>query len=352
MSVKIRLKQLAGNKISLLLDIYHQGSRSRETLNLYLFKRPRTEQEKLHNKEANAQAESARSKKELELSASGYNLTPAFKHRTNLMLYFEQYAKNYNRKNKRAVLSCYAHFKVFVGKNSLFPRELTENLCLKFRDYLDEHLHGETPYDYFMHFKRMLKQALRDEVLIQNPAVNVTNRKTEGPLKDVLTMEEIQTLASTPCNSAEVKRAFLFACCTGLRGVDIRALKGSHIRNGVLTMTQSKTQKSVIINLNVTAQQLLGKAVAPEQLVFQLPTQNGVNKTLKAWAKRAKIDKHVTFHVARHSFGTNLLIHGGDVVSVSSLLGHNSLKYTQRYVRAVAAMKETAVNNLPILKLL
>ena len=43
--------------------------------------------------------------------------------------------------------------------------------------------------------------------------------------------------------------------------------------------------------------------------------------------------------------------YGSDVNSASSLLGHSSLAYTQRYLRVVNELKEKAVQNLPDLKL-
>jgi len=62
---------------------------------------------------------------------------------------------------------------------------------------------------------------------------------------------------------------------------------------------------------------------------------------------KAEIGKKVTWHCARHSFGTNLLISGADVRSVSGLLGHSSLIETQKYVRLMESLKEKAVENLP-----
>jgi site-specific recombinase XerD len=67
--------------------------------------------------------------------------------------------------------------------------------------------------------------------------------------------------------------------------------------------------------------------------------------------ERAEIDKKITWHCARHSFGTNLLVHGADVFVTSKLLGHTSLKHTQRYVRAAEEMKRDALNKLPEIKL-
>ena len=116
-----------------------------------------------------------------------------------------------------------------------------------------------------------------------------------------------------------------------------------------MTIDQQKTGKPVIIDLNKTAQKMIGEPQNPDDYVFELPTSNGSNKTLKAWVKRAGIDKHITWHCARHSFAVNLLTSDArpDIKTVSSTLGHSSLKHTEKYTRVVDELKKQAVNALP-----
>lgn len=349
MGVKLWYRTLKSNKKSIYLDIHHEGERLREKLNLFLHLKPKTEQEKSHNREANRMASEIRSKRELELMAADYDLKPTSKKQIDILKYLENFVTNYKKKNKRSTEASFNHFKNFLQKTILSSRDLTEDLCTDFRAYLEEKLTGETPYDYFMHFKRMLKQAVKDGMLKANPAIHVMNRRSENDPKDILTFDELQTLASTPCNSPEVRRAFIFACNTGLRGVDIRSLQWGHIQNGTLKVVQSKTQKPVSVNLNATAAKLLGKTGAADRPVFTLPSQNGVNKTLKAWVKRAKLSKHITFHSARHTFATNILLFDGNIATAASLLGHTGLKHILRYVRIADSMKQDAVNKLPTL---
>lgn len=65
---------------------------------------------------------------------------------------------------------------------------------------------------------------------------------------------------------------------------------------------------------------------------------------------RPGIDKHISWHCARHSFAVNILNNGANIKIVASLLGHSGLKHTEKYTRAVDKLKEEAINSLPELK--
>lgn len=58
------------------------------------------------------------------------------------------------------------------------------------------------------------------------------------------------------------------------------------------------------------------------------------NQYLKDVAKACKIEKNLTFHMARHTFATTVtLSQGVPIESVSKMLGHTNIKTTQIYAR-------------------
>lgn len=85
--------------------------------------------------------------------------------------------------------------------------------------------------------------------------------------------------------------------------------------------------------------------------IFDLPSFESATKSLRYWVKSAGIDKRITWHSARHSFATNILINGANIKTVASLLGHSDLTYVERYTRVIDTLKEEAINSLPELKL-
>lgn len=353
MGVALR-KRTVKNKERLYLDVYENGQRKAEFLSLYLYKRPANELEKQHNKEVKLTAETIRAKRELALSASDYEIQSSSNKRLDFLEYCDKYISIYQKKDIRMIKYSVRYLRDYLAtkdRSTLPLKYITEAFCMGFRDWLYCHknLTGETPYDFFARFKKILKAATREKLFAGNPASEVPNKMPQpSVVKDVLLIEEIQQLALTKAGNETIKRAFLLACFTGLRLCDVRVLRWEHVQGDSIKIIQQKTGKPVTVKLNSSSKKILGETGKDPELVFaDLPSHTGISKVLKYWTKRAGITKHVTFHCARHSFGTNLILHEVDVATASSLLGHTSYDHTQKYIRVAENIKQKAVDKLP-----
>jgi integrase len=356
MSVILRKRENKDLTTSLYLDIYHEGKRHFEFLKECKLLRIVNPIDRKTNKEKLALAQQIRDKRSIELQANSENLMTNYSNKIELKAYFENYIGNYTKKDKRNVEGVYKKFLAFAKDERLnitTLKQLNENIAQDFADYLQNVCTGEGASSYFARFKKVLKKAVKDKVILSSPANDVTIKRDESIKKDILTIEEIQVLANTHISNKEVKNAFLFSCVTGLRWVDVKDLKWKHINldTNVLSKVQAKTDVKVEVTLNITALSLLPIKEGKNDLVFNLPSHTGALKTLRNWLEKAEIDKHITWHCARHSFATNLIYYKTDVLIVSKLLGHNTLKYTQRYTHIANDLKKQATDNLPTINI-
>ena len=181
--------------------------------------------------------------------------------------------------------------------------------------------------------------------------------------KEVLSPEEIQRLIATHYDNENpnIRRAFIFCLYCGLRYCDVKDLTFANVdySNKLLKFEQNKTKghsanSGVIIPLNDGILKLIGEPSNPnnrDEAIFPLPSYEMCLKALKRWVKRADINKHISWHCARHSFAVNILNNGANIKTVASLLGHSGLKHTEKYTRAIDSLKQDAINSLPELKL-
>ena len=110
-----------------------------------------------------------------------------------------------------------------------------------------------------------------------------------------------------------------------------------------------KTKDPIYIPLSEQALKWLPKrpkGAKDEDKIFGLPTISRVCLIIDAWTKAAGIKKHVTFHVARHSFATMMLTLDVDLYTTSKLLGHKDVSTTQIYAKIIDQKKTDAVNRV------
>jgi integrase len=340
MSVKLRKLPLANGRAQLYLDIHHNGSRKKEYLKLYLGK------DRTANKETLLIAESMRAKRQLELASDPYGVIPGFKRDSDFVNFFEQTLQTKGRSWKSALI----HLKEFTG-GTVKLSAIDESWLERYQDYLVGKVSRNSADTYYAKVKAALKLAYRAKLITQNPAdrVDGIGRIRENPR--FLTIEEVHALGETSCRHSDIKRAFLFACYTGIRYGDLITLRWENVLTTELRFIQQKTKRPHRIPLSPTAMEILGERRAGEVQLFSLPkSHSNMWKILREWSEAAGLSEPVSFHDARHTFATLLISNDNDLYTVSKLLGHTSLQHTQVYAKVIDPVKQKAVNSLPPLR--
>ncbi len=251
---------------------------------------------------------------------------------------------------------------IAYGGDRITMRDIDKRYCEGFISYLrkakgkrGKELSDITKKVYFTMFGTMLRKAVRDGVLPQNP-IDLIDPHDKLPSSDservYLDISELRKMAETGTKYTLSKQAFMFSCFCGLRVSDIRQLKWSDIEactyaDGTvkyrLTKRMQKTQRNVSYTLSNEAMSWLPEKKG--ELVFEgLVKQSNLNYNIKRWAKDAGITKNISFHTARHTFATMMLTLGADLYTTSKLLGHSRVSTTEIYAKIVDKKKDDAMS--------
>lgn len=374
--VTLREKPMTNGGVSLYLDYSIDGVRYKEYLKMYIVPE-RTKLDRLQNTETRKTAQALKAKKIVELQ----NGIGGFKKRPKditLTDFIEKELADYKEAGKveyaKTIAKMLSWLKIYNKRVAL--RDVNREYLLSFFRFLqndhpnlkekkDEKKTGRprtktglsigTVSTYSLTLSTLFNNAVRKKYIDRNPIwdIDLSERpKRPESQREFLTMDEVQKLSKAECGNEQVKKAFLFACFTGLRLSDIEALNGDSIRSAAkgleVGLRQQKTQRIVFVPLSANAASFLPEKI-PEGQIFQLPTRGEINSDIERWVKRAGITKHITFHCSRHTYATLLLTYGADIYTVSKLLGHTNVETTQIYAKIIDKKKVDAVNLIPSL---
>lgn len=349
MSVHIREKQLSNGRTRLYFDIYNKGNR--EYLHpdgLILTKDNAGGQ----NKQVRALAERMRAEIEFQV-LNGEYVTDKGKNLSFLDYFAAQRERRPSESTRMIWRSIENHLREYskeADRGPLTFSMITREWLERWQAHLLRKLSSTTAANYYSTVRTVLRQAAADDLIRKSPCEKVKPLRRRSIQRTYLLVEELERLQATPCRYPEVARAFLFACFTGPRISDLRALRGKDVVGTRIEFRQRKTDELSYVDLGPQALALLGeRPIDPEALLFDLPPLKTYNRALKEWAAAAGVNKHLTSHAARHTFATMLLTYGADLYTASKLLGHSSVQTTQVYARIVDSVRLAAVTNLPTL---
>ena len=364
MGINLRTQQLTKGRIRLSLDIYANGKTRYENLKLFLYQKPVTTLEREHNKHTKSLAENILAKRILEMQEGNYNVITGFKSQASFIQYFKQLTDDRKRSggNFGNWDSTHKHLLGFTKGRDITFAEIDENFLNGFKKYLlngkvtkgNQDLSACSASSYLNKIKAALNQAFIDRIITYNPGKAVKGIKVPDKSRQFLVAEELRKLSETPCSIPIIKKAFLFSCITGLRWSDVNKLIWKEIiyseaeEQYKIHFSQQKTKDYQYHPITEAALRLLGKRGKDDDRVFKgLRYSAWHNFRLAQWIMDAGINKKITFHCARHSYATLLLSSGGDIYTVSSLLGHKNLKTTQIYAKIINPIKNKTVELLP-----
>jgi len=365
--VRIRFKELTNGNKSIYLDIYRNGKRTYEFLKLYIVPEldPASKALNEHNM---ALANKVKADRIIELTnsekgVSNASLRSKMKLTELLDLYSRWLADNGKTTSVHSVKSLLNVIVQFRG-DGVTLKMVDKDYCLDLMRFMRNGYRGRggkpvcdtTASGWATVLCVALNWAVRNDYIRENPFDRISSAdripKSESQ-RQFLQIDEVKRLIATDYHTREsVKQAFLFSCFCGLRISDIYSLTWGDIRKDGeqwrVSIVMKKTDEPIYLPLSEHAMRWLPERgdAADSDKVFDLPTLTRVCLILDAWAQAAGITKHITMHVARHTFVTMMLTLDVDLYTTSKLLGHKSIATTQIYAKIIDRKKDDAVNRV------
>ena len=243
------------------------------------------------------------------------------------------------------------HLQEFIQKkykvSDLALSQLTENFIHEFQQYfLGECGFQESSfYNVATHLKTVCRLAYRegltDVLLFNKVRVERGDKKTPKAL-DKAALDKLKALCFDGLDGdMETSRdVFLFACYTGAAYCDLMALNREHLirdDEGALWLKFNRQKTGVLCRVKLLPEALrLLEQLHSDARETLLPYMNYATylSCLKAISLRAGLSLPITTHTARHTFATLITLEQGvPIETVSKMLGHSTVRMTERYAK-------------------
>jgi site-specific recombinase XerD len=209
-------------------------------------------------------------------------------------------------------------------------------------------IQSNTAHKYIKNLKKIMNMAVGLDWITHNP-FNQFKCSYTSPEREILNQEELNTIMSKEFSvdrMNEVRDVFIFCCYTGFAYTDVYQFEQDAVTIGLdgeywLSTNRQKTGTKESVPLLPVALEIIEKYRENEYCkkynkLLPVNSNQRYNAYLKELADVCGIKKHLTSHIARHTFATTVtLANGVPIETVSSMLGHNSIRTTQIYAKVV-----------------
>ena len=242
------------------------------------------------------------------------------------------------------------------GVQDILISTITEDLIEEYRFFLKKHrLKSSTINNNLCWLSRLMFRAVSWRIIRCNPFENAKYEKEEKKIR-FLQKGDVMKLMAMRMNDREAELArlmFVFSCFTGMAIADMENLEYRHIQTAAdgrkyIRKERQKTKVEFVVPLHPIAEAIINyyrkeQARNEEQqtvkekgdsLVFQPHCSRSVmGKNLSIVGKACGIRQRLSYHVARHTFGTMSLSAGIPIESIAKMMGHASISSTQIYAQ-------------------
>lgn len=242
------------------------------------------------------------------------------------------------------------------GMTDIAITTITEDLFEEYRFYLKKRgLATATMNRYLCWLSRLMYRAVSQRLIRCNPFENVKYEKTEQKIS-FLQKTDVAKLMAMKVNDEEIEQArrmFIFACFTGLAIADMEHLQFGHIQTAAdgqryIRKKRQKTKVEFVVPLHPIAEAIINQCKKEQPSMKEMQTvkdkdnsfifrtncsRSVMSAKLSIVGKACGIRERLSYHMARHTFGTMSLSAGIPIESIAKMMGHASISSTQIYAQ-------------------
>ena len=242
------------------------------------------------------------------------------------------------------------------GVQDISIATITESLFEEYRFFLKKRgLKASTVNTNLCWLSRLMFRAVSRRIIRCNPFENAKYEKEEKKIR-FLQKSDVMKLMAMKMNDRESELArlmFVFSCFTGMAIADMETLQYRHIQTAAdgrkyIRKERQKTKVEFVVPLHPIAEAIISHCRNAQErneeqqtvkekgdsLFFQPHSSRSVmGKNLSILGKACGIRQRLSYHVARHTFGTMSLSAGIPIESIAKMMGHASISSTQIYTQ-------------------
>ena len=233
---------------------------------------------------------------------------------------------------------------------------ITEDLFEEYRFFLKKRgLKASTVNTNLCWLSRLMFRAVSKRIIRCNPFENAKYEKEEKKIR-FLQKSDVMKLMAMRMNDRETELArlmFVFSCFTGMAIADMENLEYSHIQTAAdgqkyIRKERQKTKMEFIVLLHPIAETIINQCKKEQPSMKEMQTVKGkgddfifhcacsrsvMSAKLSIVGKACGIRERLSYHMARHTFGTMSLSAGIPIESIAKMMGHASISSTQIYAQ-------------------
>lgn len=277
--------------------------------------------------------------------------------------FYEQHYKPYAAVHKRSASSDHQLYTCRLESRFGHIRlnQFTKTMIIGFHNELRESgLSGSTSDHYIKFLRHAFNLAIEWDMLKENPILGVKLFNLDNKVEHYLDAAELERLMAVLQTGANrpVCMIAMFLLSTGARMNEALTAKWEHInrdtRTWIVPALHSKSKKQRSIPLNDSALDIIKQLDTEgefEYLFVNRVTGHAYSNIHKAWGKlrlQAGLPK-LRIHDLRHMFASFLVNNGVQIYSISKILGHSTVKVTERYSHLDSKTLQAASNSASVM---